>query len=180
MNYKGQNKIIYQDDKIIKFLCESKKYGNQEAIIDSEDWDKIKNYHWSIANCYGFRIISSINGNKVFLSRFIMNCNNENMDVDHVFHDTLDNRKCNLRICTHSDNIKNRKLNCNNKFGFKGVSIDKKLIKNKSYIYYRARIQYNNKEKFLGYFKYPKQAAKAYNKAAIKYYGEFANINEGI
>ena len=47
-NYKGRNKIIYQDNIITKFLIESPKYGNFEILIDTEDWNKIKDSYWHI------------------------------------------------------------------------------------------------------------------------------------
>lgn len=41
-----KNKIIYKDDKILKFLIESKIYGDKEVIIDVEDWNRVKHFRW--------------------------------------------------------------------------------------------------------------------------------------
>jgi len=92
-------------------------------------------------------------------------------DTDHINHDRLDNRRCNLRVCTRSQNKMNVGLIKSNKTGFIGVSYNKRDE------IYQAGIAVNNKSIYLGQFKCPKKAAKAYNKAALKHHGEFANVN---
>jgi hypothetical protein len=92
--------------------------------------------------------------------------------TDHTNHDGRDNRKINLRICTNNENLRNRPKNCNNTSGFKGVSWHKRDKK------WTAQIQVNFRLKFLGYFNDRVEAAKVYNRAAIKYFGEFANLNK--
>lgn len=93
--------------------------------------------------------------------------------VDHINGNTLDNRKSNLRLCTKSENNFNVTTNRkNNTSGYKGVSWNKQQNKWKAYI------QYNKKNIFLGYFLLASEAAKVYNKAAVKYHGNFANLNK--
>ena len=179
MNKKGENKIVRCDETKIVFLCESKKYGNKEVTVDVEDWINIKGYHWGMwLTSYGcFHATTNIahSGKRMQFSlhRFILS-NPENKDVDHKNHDTLDNRKENLRECSRSENNANSRLRTGSKSGFKGVSWDADRGK------WRACISIKHKYKQIGRFENIITAARAYNAAAVKYFGEFAFINEGI
>lgn len=174
---KGVNKIIYQDNKILKFLVESSKHGEKEVIIDTEDWDKVKQYHWHINlngnNFYVVTDICNIEGHSILrLHRLVLNLLDNKIEIDHKFHNTLDNRKENLRICTHKNNSRNVKRFKNNVSGYKGVYWRKDTKK------WQVSIRYGNKLIHLGYFTDILEAAKKYNYAAIKYFGEFACLNE--
>ena len=93
--------------------------------------------------------------------------------VDHINHNGLDNRKANLRPATSEENNRNRrksiKRKCHSRF--KGVNWNKDQQK------WAARICFNRKTKFIGYFNDEIEAAKAYDNAALKYHGEFAVLN---
>lgn len=99
---------------------------------------------------------------------------NSKKTTDHINGHSLDNRKINLRICDFKYNLKNKKLYKNNKSGYKGVSWNRHHNK------WSADIRNEGKRIFLGYFERRIDAAKTYNKAALKYHGEFASINLGI
>ena len=92
--------------------------------------------------------------------------------IDHRNRNGLINLKANLRLCTNAENGRNRKKNRNNTSGYKGVF--------KFRDRWLARIGVDMKSVHLGVFKDKKEAALAYNEAAIKYHGKFALINEGI
>ena len=88
--------------------------------------------------------------------------------VDHINHDTLDNRRCNLRICnTKQNNANRRRL----RPGYKGVEYSPKLSK------WRARIRANGKLIQLGCFTFAEDAARAYDCAAAYFFGDFAHLN---
>lgn len=93
-------------------------------------------------------------------------------EIDHINHDSLDNRISNLRITTHQQNSFNKRR-CNkptsSKYG--------RITWDKQYSKWRARLTLNGKRIHVGRFASEEEAAKAVDKAAIEYYGEYANLN---
>ena len=140
--------------------------------VDDDDYEKFAIYRWyaDSSRKSEIRAVRSINNKgkiiRVTLSRVIMNVSKE-MKVDHINHDTLDNRKSNLRICTQAQNTRNRKKPNTNRSGYKGVCWVKNDRKWKSSVgsYY------------LGLFENKIDAAKAYDKKAKELFGEFAVLN---
>lgn len=146
--------------------------GN-DIIIDKDDYEKLKDIKWSVRinkrHDHSKERVS-IRNTKVGMSigRFILNCPKDKI-VDHINGNAFDNRKCNLRICTYSQNNANRRLDRNKK-QYRGV------YKKRSH--YEAGITINKKFIYLGCSKDPKACAKMYNDAASKQYGEFAVLNK--
>lgn len=93
--------------------------------------------------------------------------------VDHIDGNGLNNSWNNLRMATMQENSFNSKKRCNNKTNYKGVTFKPNNKKNP----YKSSITYNGKQKHLGYFLTQEEAAKAYNAAAIEYFGKFAKLN---
>jgi hypothetical protein len=146
------------------------------AIVDDEDFEYLNQWKWHFFN-YAKRTTCFVKpGGKqgfkaVFMHKIIVPAP-IGFQVDHINGDKLDNRKSNLRICSISDNNKNVGKRSHNTSGFKGVYWHKGTGKWISYI--RA----NGQRMHLGCFECKIQAAIAYNEAALKYHGKFANLNQ--
>lgn len=118
--------------------------NGEEFYFDLDDYYKIKDYCW-FKNNKGYIVTNLyVDGKQksLLMHDLIMNCPS-NMLVDHKngSNTVNDNRKSNLRIGTQCDNMKNRKINSNNKSGYKGVILHKKSGKWMGYIT-------NNKKRF--------------------------------
>lgn len=88
------------------------------------------------------------------------------MEVDHINRNKLDNRRSNLRICTHAENLANRIKPRNNTSGYKGV------VWNKSRSKWLAQITVKKRHIYLGQFDDIEEANEAYNLGFVKYYGK--------
>ena len=158
-------------------MKEIKLNKGKVSLVDDADYDYLNQFKWKANNFngkfYAVRTFMISKGNQsiVLMHRDIMKPN-KGFVIDHVDGDTLNNLKDNLRICTHGENLRNQKINKNNKSGFKGVYFCKQRNK------FRAEIKKDRQKYFLGLFIDPKDAASAYNKAAIKFHGEFAHLNK--
>lgn len=141
-----------------------------EVIIDDEDYAKVSKQSW----CLHHRVVvTKINANDVSLASFILDIKtNHYILIDHKDRDIFNNQKENLRIATQAQNNINKTKQKNNTSGYKGVCWHKNRQK------WMAQISIRGIKKNLGYYFTKTQAAKAYNKAALKYYGEFAYLNE--
>jgi hypothetical protein len=93
------------------------------------------------------------------------------IQLDHINIIPIDNRWKNLRLATPAQNIANTNKRITNKVGYKGVYFEKSTNK------YIAEICVKGKRIKIGRFKILEEAARAYDRAAIKYHGEFARIN---
>lgn len=92
----------------------------------------------------------------------------DDQEIDHINGNPTDNRLKNLRVCSHSDNMRNRRKHKNNSTGYPGVYYHKKAKK------YRAQIWLNGRNKHLGYFNTPEEAFTAYKNASLKLHGAFS------
>ena len=149
-------------------------------MVDDADYSEIIKYKWCA--CYNVKTKSYYAcrrgkisdrerlGKTIYLHREIMNPV-KGFIVDHIDHNTLNNTRLNIRICTNSQNMRNRGKQSNNTSGYKGVGWNKQDGK------WQAQININGKNTGIGRFKCKHEAARAYNLAARMYHGEFAYTN---
>lgn len=144
------------------------------AIIDDEDYELVSRYKWHYRTCDGYAA-TSVGGRKnkkgILMHRLIAKTPND-MRTDHISRDRLDNRKCNIRICTNSQNLGNS-IGYSKKTKYKGLD----LLPNGKW---RARINIGHKSIHLGVRITECDAAKLYDEASIKHFGEFALTNKMI
>lgn len=146
----------------------------QVALVDEEDAKLLEGHSWFLLKRPGDKNIyarAKIKGKPVLMHRLILEAPKGSI-IDHINGNGLDNRKSNLRFCSMRDNSRNRKIHIGNKSGFKGVLWK---VRNKKW---QARICVNYKDISLGLFLDKEDAARAYNAAARKYFGEFAYLNK--
>lgn len=161
------NEIIINGD--IAQICLYDVNGKElaRATIDAEDVGRVEKHKWCLSDRYAQTWMGGVT---VRMQHLVMEVEpNIKTHIDHMDGNGLNNRKLNLRFCTHAENLRNRKKSRINTSGYKGVfSAGRK---------WRAQIGVNRKRIWLGSFENKIDAALAYNKAAVRYHGEFAVLN---
>lgn len=143
-----------------------------ETLLDDEDAPIASAFSWHVsAGRYAAAwAVNGVGRYKVYLHRLIARAEPGDA-VDHINRNPLDNRRSNLRICSQRENSCNQSGARSNPSGLKGVSRTADGAK------WRARIMVNRKEIHLGSHLTKEGAARAYDDAAIKHFGEFAYLN---
>lgn len=148
----------------------------QVALVDDEDYERVIPHKWwaDLNKKTGvYRAMGCVNGKKVLMHRFIMGVSDPKIVVDHRFHNPLDNKKKNLRVCNQSlNNANQRKRKKATYSRFKGVTWDKARKK------WMAKINRESKQCCIGRFNSEDEAAQAYNEKAKELFGEFALLNK--
>lgn len=143
------------------------------AVVDDEDYDALAAHKWYFKSGYAMRAVRVVEPGRrqkiVRMHREVLSAK-EGLQVDHINHDTLDNRKENLRLCTHAQNQHNRLP--------QGAVPYKGVIKKRGR--YAAKLMVDGMQVWLGMFDTPEEAALAYNEAARKHNGEYAWLNKVV
>ncbi len=153
--------------------CEIPLTRGYVAIVDAADYDWLMQFKWQWSCGYAShskRVAGRKNAVAILMHRMIVNPL-PGFEIDHINGDRLDNRRCNLRICTSDQNRQNKSRYKNNTSGYKGVLFHKPMRK------WLAQIKVNNQVINLGYFAESIEAARAYDAAALKHFGAFARLN---
>lgn len=155
--------------KGIRFsMKEIKLSKGKVTIVDDCDYEYCILYKWYTSS-KGYAV-RTYKGKTICLHREILNVS-KGLEVDHINGDRLDNRRENLRIVTSHQNGLNKIKRKEASSKYKGVH---KCSRSGKYI---ARIMLGSKRKYLGLFLSEEEAAKAYNKEALKLHGEYASLN---
>ena len=141
----------------------------QFAIVDDQDYEFLVQWKWE---CDRNNMVRRRQGHKgtILMHRIITNAP-AGMQVDHINHNRLDNRRCNLRVCTNQENNFNRRSTPGSSSQFKGVSWNRRHNK------WHAVIDIDQKTRHIGFFVDETEAAKAYDRKAKEHFGEFAYLN---
>jgi DNA polymerase-1 len=172
--------LLYRRLRYGYAFCRIPLTQGKYAIVDPDDYRRLSKHKWYAAgspgNCYyAVRAVMTKNGKKrrLHMHRQILKVPDD-MFVDHINRNSLDNRKANLRPATPSQNGRNRAKYTNGTYSSKYKGVTLHCGKNKPW---RAHIQFNHKLISLGSFDDEIRAAKAYDRAAKRYHGEFAVLN---
>jgi hypothetical protein len=166
------NSYQYMQDHIRLFV-------NQDTfcLIDYSAYDLIRPFNWTLQKRYGKRVghpeyVKAHLGNRKYtlLHRFLVSAP-LGLQVDHVNHNSLDNRLCNLRFCTNSENVANQSIRADNTSGIKGVYPNFRSKRKP----WTARATQNGRTCFEKSFATKEEAARAYKEQACQLFGEFAN-----
>lgn len=176
-----KNRYKEMEDCYIIYL-DRRDGSTMETYVDKCDFDRVINYKWKWCSAWhpwtrsyyakATIYLGIIDGKPKYqstdMNTFIME-NEYGLKSDHISHNTLDNRRSNLRLVTISQNSKNRKgKNSNNKSGYRNVCWDKRTEK------WMVQLQVNGKNKVLGKFKDVDEAGAFAEEMRNKHYGEFA------
>jgi len=152
------------------------------ALVDDVDFDWLNQWKWYCVDDRGRFYAVRSRWNKTTKRRERIQMGTaimgrqlgqklERFITDHVSGDGLDNRWCNLRLCTHKENGRNRRKQANCSSQYKGVTWCSRNEK------WQASIKVDGHQYYLGRFAEEKTAAQAYNIAALERFGEFARLN---
>lgn len=139
----------------------------QWTLVDDDVYWVICKHRWSLTGGSKPYAATRINNIHVRLHHLVIGCPPEGLQVDHINGNTLDNRRCNLRFATPSQNCQNKAPALLRKW--KGIRQYK--------CGWMARIRTPDGRICLGTFKTDIEAARAYNEAAKRLFGEFARLN---
>ncbi len=144
------------------------RHRNGEAcgicMVDTEDYELVKNYSWYLTD-QGY-VKAKFAGKNVSIHRLITGAPHDKV-VDHINHNTLDNTKLNLRVCTRSQNQRNMRVRSDNNSGKAGVRYHKKWG-------WQAYTFSQGKQHHIGWFKTKQDAVNARLEKERADYGEYA------
>lgn len=140
------------------------------AIVDADDFERLNRYKWHALHVRSQWYARRAPGGRVIMMHREIMQPPDGMVVDHIDGNGLNNRKCNLRICTQQQNMQNRRPLARSS-AFKGVSFYTQTGK------WHAEITLDGKKIYIGSYDDEIEAARAYDRKAIELFGEFAYLN---
>ncbi len=141
--------------------------GGRYALVDAADYEWLSQYKWHLQNGYAARCEK---GRRIFMHRQIMQPPQDKF-VDHADGKRVNNCRANLRVCTPAENQRNQRKKRDSASIFKGVGYLKNCRR------CHAKLVFEGKCVWLGHFDSEVEAARAYDRGAVEYFGEFARLN---
>lgn len=168
-----KNEIVIKDNYAEMLLYNKEHAECNRVLIDIDDIELVKDITWALHNSGYACNRKMVNGKliTIFLHRLIMQCDDSDIEIDHISRNRLDCRKINLRKATRRQNSCNRSITNQNTSGFIGVC----YVKANGKYQWLSQIKINFKNKFLGYSDNIKDAVIKRIKGEIEHFGEFRN-----
>jgi len=163
-NYRPKPKTPDLSDGTVKRIPIT---GGLYAYVDAADYPEISRWRWHMESGYAMRIE---NGKKIFMHRQLMNPPKGKV-VDHISGNRLDNTRANLHNVTPAENNRNHPKHQGSSSRYFGVYFRTKRNK------WEAALCLNGRRKFVGHYNSEVEAARAYDRAAVIYFGDGARLN---
>jgi hypothetical protein len=145
------------------------------ALVDDADYEWLMQWRWRASqdgNCFYAIASTIVNGKKTNIKMHRLIAGAQKGEItDHRDGDGLNNTRTNLRTVTSAQNCHNRQKNPAKKHPYKGIKSKRGRAG------YEAYITVNHKHMYVGYGATPEDAARAYDRAALAHFGEFARLN---
>lgn len=179
--------VSHVSTPIIRIPLHSNKWPGLVALVDEADYELIRPYRW-----YAVRGTHTFYAQRTWFEshpadgrrhgrkhgvyhtekmHHLLGKPTPGIVVDHVDGNGLNNSRANLRFCTRAQNAHNRQISKGNTSGYTGVSYHQRAGK------WQSRINHAGKTQHLGYHATPEAAARAYDAAALRLRGDFAQLN---
>lgn len=149
------------------------------VIVDAEDFDWLRQWNWYYKKASRSKTAYAYRYPKIGGKRCIVWMHREilkpppHLLTDHINGNGLDNRRENLRVATHRQNLANVQMRPNKTSRYRGVH----WSKTRGWV---ARGYVGGVQRTLGYFKTEEEAGRAYNRVAKEEFGEFARLNDEL
>jgi len=168
--------------KRIEIGKRARKHKGYFALVDDSDYLDLVRHNWTAQHIpltggfYAYRWVATQDGrSRIYMHRQVMGVGSDKQ-VDHRNHQTLDNRRGNLRVATRTQNAQNRKARRGFASRYKGIT--RREMDSKSRPWVTLIVHPTTKKQIrLGCFSTEEEAARAYDRAAVEHYGEFAHLN---
>lgn len=162
--------VFFYGKNMKEIKLRGKNSNGRYALVSDEDYESVSTCKWFVNNVGGLSYaVTYKNNSGILMHRFILNPHSSAI-IDHKDRNPLNNQRDNLRLCTQSQNQKNRKPNINSSSAFKGIT---KTQQGK----WRVRVTIDGVRTNFGTFSDEIEAVKMYDRVAKKYYGEYGYIN---
>lgn len=146
---------------------------NHYTIVDTKNLPRLSKHRWFASkNKNTYYAHRQEDGKNIYMHHEVLGIVGQGKEADHRNGNGLDNRECNLRECTHQQNLQNQRKRKNCSSQYKGVWWSKNARK------WQVQITcLDGTKKHIGYFDFELDAAKAYDEKAKEIFGSFANLN---